>query len=326
MQELPGAPSTATLLRWATFILAAANTMVIISFGRLQDFATVMEKAGSPVATLGPSVVVALPAALLAGAFMVFYLVALWPRRRHVPIYTQLVLPTVASFLLAAAFVTALRLQKYGLSLFLLAAGWIVSVVMFVMVASVSPSRHSRWLRVPFSLYLATVTAATIAASSYWLERSEIRLFDIDVALLALPMGAALVVAIGGALAIRYQEFVYLLVVATIAAVIAATAWRNDPGAFADIVVVCVGVLVMSLLAAFASARVPRDRRSSSDRYALELPGESAASDTGPQAPAEAPRNPKVAKARRAASKSPGWQPTAGNPDTGPFQGPITIT
>lgn len=324
MDDLPGAPSPASLLRWTAFILAGAGAMFIVSYGRLEDFASVMARAGSPVARLGPLVVVALPGALLAGGFMLFYVVALWPRRRHVPIYTHLALPIVANFLLAAAFVVALRLQRYDLSFLLLAAGWILSVVMFVMVASVSPSRHSGWLRVPFSLYLVTVTVATIAASSYWLERSEIRIFDIDVALLALPIGAALVVAIGAALAIRYQEFVYPLVV-TLIAIVAAAAWKYDPGAFTGIVAVGAGMLVVSVLAASAFLRVPRNRRSGSHRYAPEPLRESAAAAKTVAQPANSERNRKRAKSR-ASSNSSSRLPAAVSPDTGPFQGPITIS
>ena len=325
MQEIPSAPSPASLLRWATFIFVVACTMFIISYGRLQDFASVTAMAGPTVANLSPLLVVALPGALLAGGFLLFYFVALWPRPYHVPIYNQLVFPIVAIFLFAAVFVVALRLRMYGWCSLLLVAGVFVSARMFVRVAPLSPSRHSRLLRVPFSLCLAMLTVATIATGSYWLAVSGIPRYAIHPDPLWLPIGGALVVAIGAGLAIRYHEFVYPLVVAVIAAVAAQVALSHDPGVVTGMVVVCAGMLLVSVLAAFASTRDPRARRRGPHRYALEqLREASAIPATAARPPTTARRNRKIAKASSAWPKGDSRQPL--DQDTGPFQGSPTIS
>lgn len=327
MQELPGAPSPALLLRWATFIVAAATLSFILSYASLDDFAIVMAMGGPAVADLAPELVVALPAALVAVGLMVFHIAALRPRRRRVPIYTQLVFPILVIFLLAAAFIVALHSRMFGLCCLILAAGTMVSAAMLAKVASVSPSKHSSWLRVPFSLCLAVLTVATVAAGSYWLNASGTAPLQISAAPVSLLEGGVLIAAIGVALAYRYHEFVYPLVVTVIAAVAATTAGAYDSSTVMDIVLVGIGMLVISLVAAVASARDPRKSLSAPQRYARE-PVRVSVADTQAAAkpPAKPRRHRKAARSSNAPSQRGARQSPGESAEDGPFQGSPTIS
>jgi len=79
---------------------------------------------------------------------------------------------------------------------------------MFVRVTSVSPSQHSSWLRVPFSLHFGAMTIALLVAVTQWLNAggllTEIAVMPDQAAIAFLAIAAAA----AGFVALRYSDFV----------------------------------------------------------------------------------------------------------------------
>jgi len=140
----------------------------------------------------------------------------------------------------------------------LIAASVTLGGVMFVRVASASPSRHSHWLRVPFSLYFGAMTIALLVSLVQWSNASGLlkgaTVAPDDVATLFLSVAAAT----GGFVALRYSDFVYPAVIASGVGAMFIERRAYDPGIAADAFTVCVGMLVVVGLAAVALSNQPR--------------------------------------------------------------------
>ena len=262
MTDLSGTPSSSTMLRWTTLIAIVANAAFIAVYSGLSEMPTIAEVA----AEFGDSF---LPAGFVRGicvamlaAFLLFYVAALWPRRRRRSAYDKLVLPLALTSVLASCWIVAFRHEQIGLSVALIAAGVALSGLMFARVASVSPRKHSLWLRVPFSLHLATMTVALLVAVTQWLSASGLFTWaaagsdDVAIALLAIAT------ATGGFVALRYGDFVYPAVMAAAAGAIFVAQNVVHPEVAVHALVVCVGMLVVVTLAAVALAlQPPRARK-----------------------------------------------------------------
>src|SRR4029453_7420200 len=107
-------------------------------------------------------------------AFLLFYCAALWPRKHRNRVYDKLVVPLALTSALAASWFVAIRHEAVALSAALIAAGVALAAIMFVRVASVSPGKHSRWLRVPFSLHFGAMPIALLVALTQWLNASGV--------------------------------------------------------------------------------------------------------------------------------------------------------
>jgi hypothetical protein len=262
MADVAGIPSSSALLRWATLVIIAANLAFIADYNTLgasptiTDVAAVYGNAFMPVGFAK-----ALGVAIL-GAFLLFYFDALWPRpRRHrIVIYDKLVIPLALTSLLVSSWVVAFRHEEIGLSAVLTGACVVLGSVMFVRVASVSPGKHSGWLRVPFSLHFGAMTLGFLVAVTQWLEASGVLGTvavpgDVAAAFLAIATVA------GGFVALRYKDLVYPAVIACGAGAMFIAQRQYDPynpNVAVDALIVCLGMLVVVVLAAVALAKQPR--------------------------------------------------------------------
>ena len=140
----------------------------------------------------------------------------------------------------------------------LIAAGVALGAAMFARVASESPSRHSLWLRVPFSLHFGAMTIALLIALAQWmnaggrLATNALAPDELTAAFLAIAVLA------GGYVALRYSDFVYPAVIAWGTGAIFVAQRAQDPYVAAAALAVCVGMLVVAGLAAATQARTPR--------------------------------------------------------------------
>jgi hypothetical protein len=97
------------MLRWTTLIVVAANIAFVADCSTLGESPTITEV----VAEYGQYV----RAARICqgdlrghlGAFLLFYLAALWPRRPRIRVYDKLVLPLALTSVLASSWIVAFR-------------------------------------------------------------------------------------------------------------------------------------------------------------------------------------------------------------------------
>jgi hypothetical protein len=253
-----GAPSPLTMLRWATLVVVAANIAFVADYSVLGESPTITEvvaEYGNMVVPAGFAKAICV--AILV-AFLLFYFDALWPRRHRIRVYDRLVIPLALTSLLASSWIVAFRQKEIGLSVALIAASVALAGVMFVRVASVSPSQHSGWLRVPFSLHFGAMTIALLVAVTQWLNASGLftgtAVVPDDVATAFLAIAAAA----GGFVALRYSDFVYPAVIASGAGAMFIAQRTYNPHVAAHALIVCVGMLVVVVFAAVALTRQPR--------------------------------------------------------------------
>jgi translocator protein len=253
-----GAPSSSTMLRWASLVVVAANVAFVADYSILSESATIREVVTEYGNMLVPTGFAQAICAAILVAFMLFYFDALWPRRHRIRVYDKLVVPLAMTSVVASSWIVAFRQKEIGLAAALVAASFALAAVMFVRVASVSPSQHSSWLRVPFSLHFGAMTIALLVAVTQWLNARGLlteTAVQPDYTAIAFLATAA---ATAGFVALRYSDFVYPAVIASGAAAMFIAQRNYNPHVAADALIVCVGMLVVVVLAAVMLARQPR--------------------------------------------------------------------
>lgn len=253
-----GVPSPLTVLRWTTLVVVAANIAFVVDYSALGESPTIAEvvaEYGNLVVPAGFAKVICV--AILV-AFLLFYVDALWPRRHRIRVYDRLVVPLALTSVLASCWLVAFRQEEIALSAALVAASFALGGVMFARVASVSPSQHSGWLRVPFSLHFGAMTIALLVAVTQWLHASGLLMGtpvvqdDVATAFLAIAVVA------GGFVALRYSDFVYPAVIASGAGATFISQRTYNPHFATFALIVFVGMFVVVVLAAVALAQQPR--------------------------------------------------------------------
>jgi hypothetical protein len=261
-----GVPSRLTILRWTTLVVVAANIAFITDYSALGESPTIAEvvaEYGNMVVPAGFAKAVCV--AILV-AFLLFYVDALWPRRHRIRAYDRLIIPLALTSVLASCWLVAFRQEEIALSAALVAASVALSGVMFTRAASVSPSQHSGWLRVPFSLHFGAMTIALLVAVTQWLYASGLLMGtsvvqdDVSTAFLAIAVAAA------GFVALCYSDFVYPAVIASGAGATFIAQRTYNPQFATFALIVFVGMFVVVVLAAVALARQPRDRKGVASR------------------------------------------------------------
>ena len=256
MKDSSDARFSSAFLRWSMLIVVAANLMFIADYSKLSASPTLAEVLAEYGYAFVPAGFATAISAVILVALLGFFFAALRPRRRRMRIYDRLVIPLALASVLAACWIVAFRHKEIGLSVALLAASVVVGGVMFLRVAAVSPGKHSRWLLVPFSLYLGAMTVALLVAVSLWLNAEGVLggavagHDDLAVAFFFVATAA------GGFVALRYRDFVYPAVIAW-ALGSAFLAHPGEPLAQTALLVGA-GMLVVAGLAAVALARQPR--------------------------------------------------------------------
>lgn len=251
-------PSSSKVLRWIALLFVAANIGFIVDYGELSKSATIAEVIAEHGKTLVPARFVDAMFAAILFAYLHAFLAAIWPRRHRIRVYDKLVVPLAVTSVLAASWVVAFRHREIALSVGLVAASVVVGGAMFVRVASMSPSRRSSWLRVPFSLYFGAMTVALLVAATHWFNAGT-PLAEIGVLQKVVAAAfVAVVAASGAAVALRYSDFVYPAVIA--AGVGAVFVLHHPLGRYFAVaaLIVCIGMLVAAGLAAIAVAKQPR--------------------------------------------------------------------
>jgi len=264
-----GGPSSSTILRWTTLVVALANIAFVADYSALSESSTIAEVAADYGNMVVPAGFAKAICVAILGAFLVFYIDALWPhrpRRPRVRIYDKLVVPLALTTALASCWIVAFRHEAIALSAALVATSVALGGVMFTRVASVSPSQHSGWLRVPFSLHFGAMTLALLVAmvqcvhSSEFLTGTAMVQDDVVTAFLAIAVAA------GGFVALRYSDFVYPAVIASGAGAMFVAQRTYDPQFATSALVAFVGMSVVVILAAVALARQPRDPKGATSR------------------------------------------------------------
>jgi hypothetical protein len=258
MTDYFGAPSPSTILRWTALLVVAASAGFVADYSTLTESATIAEVMAEYGNTLVPT---GFAKAICVGiliSFVPFVFAALWPSRHHKPVYDRLVVPLALASVVTASWIVAFRQKEIGLSVALIAASVALGGVMFLRAASADASKHSVWLRVPFSLYFGAMTVALLVVVSQWLNASgllaETDVTPADVATAFL----AIAVTLGGFVALRYSDFVYPAILASAVGAIFIAQRAYDPDVVAAALIVCGGMLVVAVLAAVAVARQPR--------------------------------------------------------------------
>ena len=258
MANTSGTPSSSTLLRWTALIVVAANVAFIVVYTKVGEPPMIAEAMAEYGYTFVPANFVKAMCAVLVAAILCFYVVALWPSRRRRRIYDALVTPLAGASVLASFWIVAAKNLEIGLSMALIAASVALGAAMFARVASESPSRHSLWLRVPFSLHFGAMTIALLVALAQWMNAGG-RLAANTLAPDELTATfLAIAVLAGGYVALRYGDFVYPAVIAWGTGAIFVAQRAQDPYVAAAALTVCVGMLAVAGLAAMKQARTPR--------------------------------------------------------------------
>jgi hypothetical protein len=247
-----GAPSSLTMLRWTTLVVVAANIAFVADYSTLGESPTIPEVVAEYGNMFVPAGFAKTICVAILVAFLFFYFYALWPRKHRIRVYDKLVIPLALTSVLASSWIVAFRQKEIGLCAALITASVVLGGVMFVRVASVSPSQHSGWLRVPFSLHFGAMTIALLVAVSQWLNASGLltrtAVVPDDVATVFLAIAAAT----GGFVALRYSDFVYPSVIASGAGAMFIAQRTYNPHIAADALIVCIGMLVIIVFAAVA--------------------------------------------------------------------------
>jgi translocator protein len=251
-------PSSSTMRRWTTLVVVAANIAFVADYSILSESPTITEVVAEYGKMFVPAGFAQAICAAILVAFMLFYFDALWPRRHRIRVYDKLVIPLAMTSVLASSWIVAFRQKEIGLAAALVAASFALSAVMFVRVTSVSPSQHSSWLRVPFSLHFGAMTIALLVAVTQWLNAggllTEIAVMPDQVAIAFLAIAAAA----AGFVALRYSDFVYPAVIASGASAMFIVQRTYNPHIAADALIVSVGMLLVVVLAAVTLTRQPR--------------------------------------------------------------------
>ena len=253
-----GAPSSLTMLRWTTLVVVAANIAFVADYGTLGESPTITEVVAEYGNMFVPAGFAKTICVAILVAFLFFYFYALWPRKHRIRVYDKLVIPLALTSVLASSWIVAFRQKEIGLCAALIAASVALGGVMFVRVASVSPSQHSGWLRVPFSLHFGAMTIALLVAVTQWLHASGLLMGtpvvqdDVATAFLAIAVVA------GGFVALRYSDFVYPALIASGAGATFISQRTYNPHFATFALIVFVGMFVVVVLAAVALAQQPR--------------------------------------------------------------------
>ncbi len=292
--------------------MIGANLGFVIVYGRSADPMT----PGALEVVLQGNVLVPrgipLAAAIaVAISFVIFYAVILWPRRRQPPVYDRLVLPMAASAFVVSAWDVAVRHGAVGFSLAMIGVLAALAAAMFVVAARVSPRERSGWLRVPFSLHFALATLVFTGAltdpslAARWLPQLSLARDDLACAALAL------VVVVGGVVALRYHEFVYPSVMSALLLTVPFAASGRESNVALAMYQASAGLAVLAVLAAIASARDLREARQRAFSY-----GRSDAQTSAPSPQGKPIRQ--VHKPARRSSAATQWR--------NPFEGDSSLT
>jgi hypothetical protein len=253
-----GPPSSWTMRRWTTAVVVAANIAFVADYSILSESATITEVVAEYGNMFVPAGFAQAICAAILVAVMLFYFDALWPRRHRIRVYDKLVIPLAMTSVLTSCWIVAFRQKEIGLAAALVAASVALAAVMFVRVASVSPSQHSSWLRVPFSLHFGAMTIALLVAVTQWLNASRAltgtAVMPDQMAIAFLAIAAAT----GGFVALRYSDFVYPAVIASGAGAMFIAQRTYNPHVAADALIASVGMLLVVVLAAVTLTRQPR--------------------------------------------------------------------
>ncbi len=255
MPDMLGAPSPSRALRWATFFIVEANVVFMYVYDRVRDLPSISDVSSQYATTFAPTHFAYLAYWVIGAAFLLFYVAALWPHPRRTRTFDPFVVPLAVASTLASGWVVAFRNDEIGLALMLTGAGAVVGNVMFVR-ATASPSRYSRWLRVPFALYFGWMTFALLVGIAQWMNaRNWLTTFE-QVTTMSLALIAIAALA-GVAVALVYREFVYPAVLAWGTGGIYAGQRLFDPTVAHCALYVSVGLLLVAGLALVAAAMMP---------------------------------------------------------------------
>lgn len=259
MARNTGAPRPSTMLRWTTLVVVAANVGFVADYSALGESQTVAEVLAEYGNMIVPVAFAKAIGAAVLVAFLLFYLDAVWPRRTRVRVYDKLVVPLAVTSVLVSIWIVAFRHKALGLSTALVAASFVLATVMFVRAAAASPSQYSAWLRVPFSLHFGAMTIALLVAATRFLNASGLAVqiaavLPTDVATASLAIAGAT----GAFVALCYRDVVYPAVIASGAGAAFITQRAHSAHLSTVALAVCLGMLVVAVLAAVALVRQPR--------------------------------------------------------------------
>jgi hypothetical protein len=266
-----GTPSSLTIVSWMTLLVLLANMGFVADYSSLGESPTIAEAIAEYGNVIVPTEFAKATCVVLLVAVLLFYIDALWPRRRRVRVYDRLVVPLALTSVLASCWLVAFRQEEIALSVASAACSVALSGVMFARVASVSPGQHSGWLRVPFGLHFAAMSLALLVTLTQWLHASGLLMrtavMQDDVATSFFAIAAAA----GGFVAFRCRDFVYPAVIASCAGATCLAQRSYNPHFAILALIVFVGMFLVAVLAAVALGQQPWDPKHAASRRNAKL-------------------------------------------------------
>ncbi|MES2628798.1 MAG: tryptophan-rich sensory protein [Bacteroidota bacterium] len=159
------------LLRWAALIMMLVNILYnrIIAGGSIMSDIT---DKYDPVFV--PANYAFMIWSVIYLFFIIFLVYELLPKQVDQRRYDQLAITTIITSLLSICWITAFVNEYITLSLVIIIAMLITSLVLFYQAYSILPDERHNWiLLVPFSLYAAWLSVATIANSAILLTANN---------------------------------------------------------------------------------------------------------------------------------------------------------
>ena len=208
MPDALGGPSASTLLRWSTFIVVEANVAFMYAFvNRTGDLPSITEVSQQYATTFAPAHFVNAICWIIGIAVLLFFVAALWPRRRPTGVYDPFIVPLAMASTLGSAWVVAFRYDQLDVVVALTAAGVVLGALMFARAAALRSPR-ARLLRVPFALIFGWATVALLTTTAQWFNaRGWLTTIEL---VTEMSLGfLALAAVLGAFVALRYREFVY---------------------------------------------------------------------------------------------------------------------
>lgn len=104
------------------------------------------------------------------GAFLIYAISQFVPSQRNNLVYDELAIPVITVNILCSAWLVVFMMNRIGLSLFLLLANFLVSLVLVRRAHEHVHGRTNNWIVAPFNLYFGWISVALVVNLAAWLS------------------------------------------------------------------------------------------------------------------------------------------------------------
>jgi hypothetical protein len=199
-------------------------------------------------------------------ALVLFYALALSPRRQSSETLHRLAVAVAVTTIFATGYVIATTLEARLVATGFIGVVWLMTWMTLATTARASPRHHSLWLRVPFGMLLALSTLVLLQSIPAAILTSRLARFQGDLAANWWIVAPAVAVLVGSVAALWLHDFVCP---ATLFAFLVSDVAVGTPNA--RLILCAAGILVvLSVFAITAVARQLRTSRHSPPRYSRQ--------------------------------------------------------